>query len=462
MAGYVTQKRNLNRDFRFAYRRENVTHPFEDNGILCTYKSDQETFSYRSKGQADVDLSRALDTRTSYNPFTETNPNLVDPDGTLWDTGHEFFTRKNTERYSHENIFVKNANGNSWFRGPLFLGNIGEQPVAPSVPKLSLSDQKYWGAKAIAQSTPTKPLANTAVMIGELISDGLPITGRFLTHFVDSFDFATFNHALKREGIKAANWKDFLFRVGDSTLLAKFAVEPFISDLLSVMKAVSSAAQRIEQWKRDSGRQVRRSVVVNETNYTESHVLSGEPFVAGLSNFGWFPADQPLLQYPTQLIVSTVRNTKIVFSGAYMYYATVGETLLDRIVDYGRKADLILGLTPNMELLWELTPWSWLVDWQANVGDAISNATRFSADKLVLRYGYLQQETVQFNTYTPDRVVTFKDGQIFSPYRQLSVVQKERYKATPYGFGLDPNGFSASQWAILAALGLSKGGKKLP
>jgi hypothetical protein len=34
--------------------------------------------------------------------------------------------------------------------------------------------------------------------------------------------------------------------------------------------------------------------------------------------------------------------------------------------------------------------------------------------------------------------------------------RKERWKATPYGFGLNMAGFTDQQWAILAALGMTK------
>jgi len=40
-------------------------------------------------------------------------------------------------------------------------------------------------------------------------------------------------------------------------------------------------------------------------------------------------------------------------------------------------------------------------------------------------------------------------------------VKKERAKATPYGFGVDPATFSEWQWSILAALGLTLGPHKM-
>lgn len=459
MAGYETRKRDFSRDYRYATRNNGVTHPYGALGILSRTVSNQETTSYRTHGREDIQNSQILDTRVSYNPFVESNPTLKDSDGKLWDNGHEFFTRKSTESYSHDNVFVKSANGNSWFRGPLVLGNNGQQIVASTVSKMSNNDIKYYGAKAIKMTTPTQPLANTAQMIGELISDGLPITGAALRHFADRFDEARLILNTAKSPYKGLNWREYISSVGDATLIAKFGVEPLVSDILDIMSAVSNAARRIEQWQRDSGKQIRRSITVSEESSVTTSQLSGGGFLGGLT-FGW-PTDPPLKTGPKAVIRSTSVKTKIKFSGAHMYYATVGETLLDRIVDYGRKADLILGMKPNFETLWELTPWSWLVDWKANVGDAISNATRFSADKLVLRYGYLQRSIIIFDTYSGGPV-SFYDGQTATPLRRFSVVQKERYRATPYGFGLDPNGFTASQWAILAALGMSKGGRKLP
>lgn len=295
-------------------------------------------------------------------------------------------------------------------------------------------------------------------MIAELVSEGLPLGGAGAISLFERFTKAR----LIKNGSNAAqwrglNWRDYLSAIGGGTLAVKFGAEPLISDMVDVMSAVSAAGQRIEQWQRDSGRQIRRSISLPDEIENTSSTFASSPFLSGLS-FG----SLGLLDTGASVVTKTTSRIKRTwFSGAYMYYATVGETALDNIIRYGRMADLILGSKTSFETLWELAPWSWLVDYFANVGDAISNATRFSADKLVLRYGYLMQETIAFNTYSAFGYTLsgYNPGTV---YRQFSVIQRERRKATPFGFGIDPNGLSASQTAILAALGLSKGGRYIP
>jgi hypothetical protein len=158
----------------------------------------------------------------------------------------------------------------------------------------------------------------------------------------------------------------------------------------------------------------------------------------------------------------TSLQQEIWFKGAFMYFANHSDTVSGKFEEFGRKANLVLGQNLTPETLWELAPWSWLVDWVLNVGDAMSNYTRFQNNNLVLRYGYLMRKTTAINTFTVSGL-RFKAGNKDpGPVsRSFVEVTKERYKATPFGFGLDPGTFSSEQWAILAALGLSKGGKAL-
>jgi len=59
------------------------------------------------------------------------------------------------------------------------------------------------------------------------------------------------------------------------------------------------------------------------------------------------------------------------------------------------------------------------------------------------------------DTYLLDGVV-LKDGS-GGPLSQTFVTEvKKRVKATPYGFGLDPDAYTGRQKAILAALGISR------
>jgi hypothetical protein len=334
------------------------------------------------------------------------------------------------------NYFARNSTGSVRFRGPLVLGSFAENVTDnfPVVNRLDANSIKYYGSRAISRTIPTLPSANVSTFIGELISDGLPITGAAIGRLFEQ--------------------AKYLQSIGDATLILKFALEPFIRDISKVLIAVSTAGRRIDQFMRDSGRQVRRSYHFEDENSS---------VVEAISLYETASLLQPLMvaRNPDMGSKTTVTNTKTWFSGAFMYYAEFGSSILEQIREAGRKADLILGFGITPETLWELTPWSWLVDWKANIGDAISNMTRFQADRLVLRYGYLMRQTVVSRNYALNGL-QFINGAPGTLNYTLQVVQKERFKATPYGFGLNPNSFTVDQWAILAALGLSKGGKVLP
>jgi hypothetical protein len=78
-----------------------------------------------------------------------------------------------------------------------------------------------------------------------------------------------------------------------------------------------------------------------------------------------------------------------------------------------------------------------------------------SNDSLVLRWGYIMCHYTCRDTYLLDGVAV--KGSTGGPRSQTFVTDvKTRYRATPYGFGLDIASFSPRQWAILGALGISR------
>lgn len=121
----------------------------------------------------------------------------------------------------------------------------------------------------------------------------------------------------------------------------------------------------------------------------------------------------------------------------------------------------LLGTRLDAETLWNLAPWSWLSDWKANIGDNIANASKLSEDGLVLRYGYLMSETISDHTLSLHGPIPDGVGSCGPISLTFSTVRKQRVRATPYGFGLDPNGFNVRQWSILGALGITKAPGKL-
>jgi hypothetical protein len=82
------------------------------------------------------------------------------------------------------------------------------------------------------------------------------------------------------------------------------------------------------------------------------------------------------------------------------------------------------------------------------------------SDSLVMRWGYIMCHYTCRDTYLAEGVSL--KGNASGPLTQTFITDvKKRVKATPYGFGLDTGSFSERQWAILGALGISRGSRLL-
>lgn len=128
-------------------------------------------------------------------------------------------------------------------------------------------------------------------------------------------------------------------------------------------------------------------------------------------------------------------------------------------VDKAADAIQNLGLwTPSLG--WDLLPWSWLVDWSVALGSGLTNATYYGSQPGQYNIDYAYITTVsRLNT----RVSNIKPLAPTKYYRTemsggtalASSIWKERQRASPYGLWVDLTGLSASQFAILVALGLA-------
>jgi len=120
-----------------------------------------------------------------------------------------------------------------------------------------------------------------------------------------------------------------------------------------------------------------------------------------------------------------------------------------------------LGLVDDPQMIWDLTPYSWLVDWFTTMGDSISNANVYSPikGKYTVDYAYLTTQRTfsvegslirrQFS----DPTLSFDIARSRSFY---SNVTRWRSRATPFGFGTQLGSLNATQYAILVALGLAR------
>jgi hypothetical protein len=130
-------------------------------------------------------------------------------------------------------------------------------------------------------------------------------------------------------------------------------------------------------------------------------------------------------------------------------------SLLNGRVD---QAITFLGLDLTPEVLWQITPWSWLLDWFANLGDVISNISNLSLKDIILDYAYLTNriETERgILAWKPSLYGNLKLSRNVVSHK-VTTVEKTRNQASPYGFSVGFDGLSPYQISILVALGLAR------
>ena len=112
------------------------------------------------------------------------------------------------------------------------------------------------------------------------------------------------------------------------------------------------------------------------------------------------------------------------------------------------------GLTLTPEVVWNIIPWSWLIDWFTNVGDVIANVDNGIAENLVAKYAYIMGET----RYEWVATSTFNciTGGTHAMSHVSNLERKKRGAAEPFGFGMTKDLLSKRQVSILGALGLSR------
>lgn len=304
----------------------------------------------------------------------------------------------------------------------------------PKVDASSDSTLFALGTKAIAIVKPTNSVADAATALIELYREGLP-------KMVGATLWKSKTETARR---KAA---------GSEYLNVEFGWKPLIGDIQDVYKAIKKSDAVMKQYQRDAGKVVRRKFEFPSEKWTDRKVLSSSHLPHITMSSSILMKDQGG-SLRGRLIQTDIFEKRTWFSGAFTYH------LPDDWYKQGSssKMDVLLGTKITPEVVWNVTPWSWFADWFANTGDVISNLTDMASDGLVLRYGYIMQHVKHERVYSFEGDHPYSTDAVPSPITLVDET-KVRLAASPYGFGITWEGFSARQAAILAALGLTKGGK---
>lgn len=357
----------------------------------------------------------------------------VRPVGGAFDTisTHVFF---NFPRQSEFSIRA----GGLWYDGDII-------PVYPDIPNAFKQNAKWddlvlyvpslgdtvlnaRGSQAISACAPTAPTVSGSVALAELYREGLP-------SLIGAQTLRNRAHLAKSAGSEYLNYE--------------FGWKPLVSDLKAAAKAVMESDAILQQLVRDSGRNVRRRFDFPVEHEVTNVVLSNNAYpLPYLTINHWYNGAPPNHM--------TVTTRRVWFSGAFTYY--LDPRSLEGLSGIVKKARLLYGLQLTPDVVWNLTPWSWLVDWFVNLGLVLTNVGLFANDDLTLRYGYTMENTTVSHIYRwPNLRKVGTTSNVPTPLvGTWQGTRKRRLPQSPFSLGLLEDSLNVRQLAILSALGITR------
>lgn len=341
------------------------------------------------------------------------------------DSGSDFFLLK--DELLFDSSLYSRKPGNVAIGWPGGMATPLVPQFVTGAPSMSPYNAESWinmdarGAKLLSQAIPGRSDTATLNAVVELLRDFPKVMGSYLLR----------NRDLRAGGEEFLNWN--------------FAVAPLIRDIKQIASAIIQSDELVRQYARDANRRVRRKRSLPVVRNTSA------PYYGTVWCYG--KGDTYTPHGPGSQVMT--ESERVWFSGEFQYWLPIGSSTLDKYQRWAQEANYILGLDPlNPQLWWNLTPFSWLVDWFANTQEVYKNISALAFDGTVMRYGYVMRERRKTYSlaYNPNGLYALD-----SAHSHRVFTCKQRRKARPYGFGIDDTSLSGRQYAILAALGLTQG-----
>ena len=422
--------------------------------IDCKVGSSGRSLIDNKTGQIVGSNTEAYQGKTLYTgrQITESESHRYDPKQGRYDGGGPFYTGliEHSVGSPQVTIYEPNSSTSSFeYRGPMWmplptdseLSGLGAS-YTTKFRSEDLSDLNTDGATAISACSPANPASTLGTGLAETFREGVPTL----------------------PGIKA--WRDrtaVARAAGSEFLNAEFGWLPLVSEVNDVVNTARHHRDIMNQYHKDEGSNVRRGFSFPVSRSTIQHFLPREAPRINTT------AERTILANTLgewRRLVDIEESTRKWFSGCFTYGLPSSFDSWKRAIGFGSDADKLFGIALSPDVLWELTPWSWAVDWFTNAGDVINNVSNFGLAGQVMRYGFMMEERIQKVTISgvqvPGSAADYSStGTPGSSYpteikSSYTIRTKVRSKANPFGFGLTDLDLSPTQLLITAALGITR------
>lgn len=285
--------------------------------------------------------------------------------------------------------------------------------------------------------------------------------------------------------INPKNRRALIHASGAEFLNYIFGFKPLADDAAKVGVLIDHVNDIVNQWIKDNGTVVRRRRRALERegiysaedfsysptnglgqNYTFFLPDSGSPGYINSSIGYGYKAASPNVSIHGHLYCTL--SQEITFSAGYMYDfsrllipSPEGSSAADLMHDAalrGRLDLIAFGLdTASLpKSAYDAIPFSWLLDWFANIGDILDNFRGLQSRGVQLLWGYLTETSEYYADYLAYHTFTPTGQTFFTSAGTCAQKAIRRIRATPFGFGVQFGSLSQSQIEILGALLASK------
>lgn len=234
--------------------------------------------------------------------------------------------------------------------------------------------------------------------------------------------------------------------IAEHNLNTQFGWMPFVSDLRRFYSTYKKADRLIKQFQKDNGEWILRKGTVDMTDRSDGIVESSDNYT------GHYPRPSFIFnnRYLTGNYTVEKRYKQIVsFSARYRYYVP---NILSG--SWKRKAYAKLyGLHITPGVVWDATPFTWLVDYFGNVGDVLSSYDDGLAENLATKYAYVMGYTEKYlQCKSTADLISGPNVQTWD----FGVTRKQRAESNSHmAFSLDEGTITPRQKSILMSLGIS-------
>jgi hypothetical protein len=313
------------------------------------------------------------------------------------------------------------------------------------------SDVASLGTDAFLRSIPKVSYANLAEFIGEF--DDVPEQFKSLgKKFAELF--------IQRRRRKWRKTLTLPKEVANDFIEYQFGWVPFVSDLRKFIDLIVNLRERIIKAYQQNNRwiHVRRRLTESETTSVISR--------------GFLSNTNPSLGF----VADTMQNTMVKFgntckcywetqhvekshawsTGTFRIYRPEFDDTDPSSFEELRKIRQLLtlfGANINPSVLWELTPWSWLIDYFTNLGDLIKTLSRIEQDSAVAREFFVMKTTESIFNFHQE--FNWNTGLSSVDWPRIMRVKMRRKGDSPYHFRLNGS-LSAMQLSIISAIGLQR------